>query len=109
MVTYVALSRPPSFAQLLSLGLPADLRDIIEGGPPEGILSRFAGMFDDIEEATRLRASELMVRLGWAPQTPWRGKPTSPATGQAPNALERSDQPGQRRHQDQNTVNGQYQ
>ena len=69
LATYVALSRPPSFAQLLSLGLPADLRDVIEGGPLEGVLSRLAGMFEDIEEATRLRASELMVRLGWAPQT----------------------------------------
>ena len=69
LATYVALSRPPSFAQLLSLGLPADLRDVIEGGPLEGVLSRLAGMFEDIEEATRLRASELMVRLGWTPQT----------------------------------------
>ena len=42
------------------------MRNIIEGGPPEGILSRFAAMFDDVEEETRLRTSELLARLGWA-------------------------------------------
>ena len=36
LATYVALYRPPSLAQLISVGLPDDLRSIIEGGPPEG-------------------------------------------------------------------------
>ena len=65
LATYVALSRPPSFKQLISIGIPDSLRDIIEGGPPEGILSRFAAMLNDIEQETRLRASELLARLGW--------------------------------------------
>ena len=65
MATYVALSRPPSFKQLISIGIPDSLRDIIEGGPPEGILSRFAAMFNEVEQETRLRASELLARLGW--------------------------------------------
>ena len=65
LATYVALSRPPSFKQLISIGIPDSLRDIIEGGPPEGILSRFAAMFNDVEQETRLRASELPARLGW--------------------------------------------
>ena len=64
MATYVALSRPPSFKQMISIGIPGSLRDIIEGGPPEGILSRFAAMFNDVEQETRLRASELLARLG---------------------------------------------
>ena len=61
----MALSRAPSLAQLISVGIPADLRDIIEGGPPEGILSRFAAMFEDREAATHLRAAEVMRELGW--------------------------------------------
>ena len=58
LATYVVLSRPPSLSQLLSLGLPASLRGIIEGGPPEGILSRFAGMFS---ETSRQRTRRLLV------------------------------------------------
>ena len=66
LATYVALSRPPSLKQLISIGTPASLRDIIEDGPPDGILSRFGTMFDDTEKATHLAASELLARLGWA-------------------------------------------
>ena len=62
---YVALSRPPSLAQLMSVGLPDELRRIIEGGPPEGILSRFKDMFKEKEEATQIRAAEVMRELGW--------------------------------------------
>ena len=65
LATYVALSRPPSLAQLISVGLPDDLRKIIEGGPPEGILSRFNDMFKEKEEATHIRAAEVMRELGW--------------------------------------------
>ena len=65
LATYVALSRPPSLAQLISVGLPDQLRDIIEGGPPEGILSRFNDMFNEKEEATHTRAAEVMRELGW--------------------------------------------
>ena len=66
LATYVALSRPPPFKQLISIGIPDSLRDIIEGGPPEGTLSRFTAMLNDIGQETRLRASELLARLGWA-------------------------------------------
>ena len=47
----MALSRPPSLAQLISVGLPDELRKIIEAGPPEGILTRFNDMFQDLEVA----------------------------------------------------------
>ena len=66
LATYVTLSRPPSFKQLISIGVPSSLRDVIEGGPPDGILSRFAAMFKDIEDDTHLRASELLTHQGWA-------------------------------------------
>ena len=61
----MALSRPPSLAQLISVGLPDELKNIIEGGPPEGILSRFRDMFEDKEKATHIRAAEVMRELHW--------------------------------------------
>ena len=66
LATYVALSRPESLTQLISVGIPGDLRDIIEGGPPEGIISKFDDLFGEIEEATHLRAAEVMRELGWS-------------------------------------------
>ena len=65
LATYVALSRPPSLAQFISVGLPDNLRNIIEDGPPEGILSRFCDMFKEKEDATHIRAAEVMRELGW--------------------------------------------
>ena len=65
LATYVALSRPPSLDQLISIGMPEQLRKIIEGGPPPGILSRFRELFDDIENATHTKAEELLQKLGW--------------------------------------------
>ena len=65
LATYVALSRPPSLAQLISVGLPDELRNIIEAGPPEGILSRFNDMFEEKERATHIIAAEVMRELGW--------------------------------------------
>ena len=65
LATYVALSRPPSLAQLISVGMPGELRKMIEGGPPPGILSRFDEMFAEKEEATRIKATEVMHELGW--------------------------------------------
>ena len=65
MRTHVALSRPPSLAQLISVGLPDELRSIIESGPPEGILSRFNNMFKDKEEATHIKAADVLRELGW--------------------------------------------
>ena len=55
----------PSLAKLISVGLPDDLRKIIEAGPPEGILSRLSDMFKETEEASRIRAAEVMRNLGW--------------------------------------------
>ena len=65
LATYVALSRPPSLAQLISVGLPDELRNIIEAGPPEGILSRFNDMFKEKEEVTHIKAKQVMEELGW--------------------------------------------
>ena len=61
----MTLSRPPSLAQLISVGLPDDFRNIIEGGPPDDSLSKFNGMFKEKEDATHIRAAEVMRELGW--------------------------------------------
>ena len=65
LATYVALSRPRSLSQLHSVGMPDNLREIIEGGPPEGILTRFNQMFKEKEVLTHLMAEKIMRELGW--------------------------------------------
>ena len=65
LASYVALSRPESLAQLISIGPLDKLREIIEGGPPDGILTRFNDMFRELELATHVRAAEVMRELGW--------------------------------------------
>ena len=65
LATYVALSRPPSLKQLISVDLPDDIEALIQGGPPEGILSKFDDMFKEKELGTHEKALELMRQLGW--------------------------------------------
>ena len=45
--------------------MPNDMRDIIEGGPPDGIISKFNEMFNDKETNTHLLAEQAMQELGW--------------------------------------------
>ena len=63
LATHLALSRLPCLAQLISVGLPDELRNIIESGPPEGIRSRFGEGIKEKEEATHTRAAEIMREL----------------------------------------------
>ena len=65
LATYVASSRPESLAQLISIGPLDKLRETTESGPPDGILTRFNDMFQELELATPLRAAEAMRELGW--------------------------------------------
>jgi hypothetical protein len=65
LATYVALSRPPSLAQLLSIGMTSDLRSTLENGPPDGILTRFQRLFDGKEILTRQLVNELMRDDSW--------------------------------------------
>ena len=50
--------------QVISVGILADLRELIQGVPLEGILSRFAAVLEEREEVTNLRAAEVMRELG---------------------------------------------
>ena len=63
---YVALSRPRSLKQLRSIGLNDGIREIIEQGPPAGLLSRFEELFGSNIEATSVQASKVMQKLGWS-------------------------------------------
>ena len=65
LAVYVALSRPESFDQLMSVHLPAQFRSILEGGPPAGILSKFEEFFEDKEALTTDMAVRMLRKLGW--------------------------------------------
>ena len=63
LATYVSLSRPTCFANLLSHGLPD--RDIVEGGPPEEIIEAFDELFTAKIAATKVACAKARLELGW--------------------------------------------
>ena len=69
LAVYVALSRVPSLKQLRSIGLTAKtatpIRQIIEQGPPTGIVNRFAQLFEAKIQETMSAAVAAMEELGW--------------------------------------------
>ena len=65
LTVYMALSRVRSLAQLRSVGLTKKVRELIDDGPPTGMLTRFALLFDDKAAATDTAAEEAMRELGW--------------------------------------------
>ena len=60
---YASLSRPRSFGQLLSHGLPD--RSIIESGPPEQIAKAFDELFADKIATTKIASAKARQALGW--------------------------------------------
>ena len=60
---YVSLSRPRSFMQLLSHGLPE--RDVIESGPPEEISKAFQELFADKITKTKIACAKAREETGW--------------------------------------------
>ena len=60
---YVSLSRPRSFGNLLSHGLPD--RSIIESGPPEQIAKAFDELFAEKIAATKIACAKARQELGW--------------------------------------------
>ena len=60
---YVSLSRPRSFKNLLSHGLPD--RNIIEGGPPKTISDAVQDMFGAKIVKTRLARAQARAEMGW--------------------------------------------
>ena len=60
---YVSLSRPRSFNQLLSQGLPD--RNVIESGPPEQIAKAFEELFSSKIATTKIASAKARQALGW--------------------------------------------
>ena len=47
LICYVTLSRVPSLKQLVSIGLSDKIREVLESGPPEGLVQMFSTLFAD--------------------------------------------------------------
>ena len=65
LICYVTLSRVPSLKQLVSIGLSDKIREILEAGPPEGMVQMFSTLFADKIEETRAAALRARQSLGW--------------------------------------------
>ena len=63
LICYVILSRAPSLKQLISIGLSDKIKEIIEAGPPEGVMRTFSTLFADKIERTYAAAVEARCRL----------------------------------------------
>ena len=63
LADYVSLSRPRGFSRLLCHSLPD--REIIEGGPPEGITNAFQELFESKTADTKLAAVRARTEMGW--------------------------------------------
>lgn len=65
LTVYMALSRVRTLEQLRSIGLNDSVKTLINDGPPSGMLSRFALLFDEKAAATDIAADAAMSELGW--------------------------------------------
>ena len=63
LATYVSLSRPRCFNNMLSHGLPD--RQIIESGPPEEITQAFDELFTSKIAATKIACAKAREEMGW--------------------------------------------
>ena len=61
----MALSRIQSLSQLRSVGLNTDIKDLINGGLPEGFLTRFLNIFEEKIGATQQAIEEATAELKW--------------------------------------------
>ena len=65
LTVYMALSRVRSLAQFRSIGLKDTVKELINAGPPAGMLNRFSLLFDEKADATNVAAEAAMTELGW--------------------------------------------
>ena len=63
--THMALSRMQSLSQLRSIGLKTDIKDVLNGGPPDGFLTIFLEVFEEQINATKQAVEEAMAELKW--------------------------------------------
>ena len=62
---YMALSRVRSLQEFRSIGISDAIRDIINGGPPEGPLTNFLAMFETKAQETQLLIDKVLHELHW--------------------------------------------
>ena len=62
---YMALSRVRSLSTLRSIGLTADVRELIDSGPPEGFLTRFFKVFGEKIDSTQQEVENVLREFGW--------------------------------------------
>jgi hypothetical protein len=65
LTVYMALSRVRSLEQFRSIGSMDTVKKLINDGPPSGMLSRFALLFDEKAAATDIAADKALSELGW--------------------------------------------
>ena len=65
LICYVILSRVPSLMQLRSIGISKKIREIIEAGPPDGVVQPFNTLFAQKIEDTQDAAMKAKQRLAW--------------------------------------------
>ena len=65
LICYVTLSRVPSLKQLVSIGLSDKIREVLESGPPEGLVQMFSTLFATKIQETHAAALRAKERLGW--------------------------------------------
>ena len=65
LICYVTLSRVPSLKQLVSIGLSDKIREILEKGPPEGMVQMFSTLFAQRIQETQAAALRTRQCLGW--------------------------------------------
>ena len=65
LICYVTLSQVSSLKQLVSIRLSDKIKEIMEGGPPEGVVQMFSTLFADMIQNARAAALRAKERLGW--------------------------------------------
>ena len=65
LIVYVLLSRARNLKSLLSVNLSHSIREVIESGPPDGLVGELERIFADKLAATSRKAETARQALGW--------------------------------------------
>ena len=65
IATYMALSRVQSLKNFRSICITDDIKDLINEGPPPGMLTRFLHLFEEKAGDTEKLVQEALRELGW--------------------------------------------
>ena len=65
IAAYMALSRVRCLAEFRSVGISTDIRDLINEGPPPGMLTRFLHLFQEKALETEKLVQDALQELHW--------------------------------------------